>query len=47
MEDTSPCFHVKKDDLSDKYIEDCIFRHQAAEIGGLDGKESTDFDLKE
>jgi hypothetical protein len=25
---------------------DCIFRHHAAEIGGLDGKESTDFDLK-
>jgi len=25
---------------------DCIFRHHAAENGGLDGKESTDFDLK-
>jgi hypothetical protein len=24
---------------------DCIFRHPAAEIGGLDGKESTDFDF--
>jgi hypothetical protein len=25
---------------------DCIFRHPGAEIGGLDGKGSTDFDLK-
>jgi hypothetical protein len=27
-------------------VKNCIFRHHAAEIGGLDGKESADFDLK-